>query len=72
MYEGATRVHFIFAGTSKKSEMLYNVGGAIRFITVTKNKMYCMAVKSMASGLTFLQQKQHFLIPANTFNFLQL
>ena len=41
MYEGAARVHFNFAGTSRKSEMLYiiclNVGGAIDFITVAKS-----------------------------------
>ena len=63
MYEGAAREHFFhLAGTSKKSEMLYiiwlNVGGPIHFITVAKSEMYCMGVKSMASGLTFLYQKQ--------------
>ena len=40
-YEGAARVNIIFAGTSKKSEMLYliwlNGGGAIHFITVAKS-----------------------------------
>ena len=44
MYEGAARVHFIFAGKCKKSEMLYitwlNVVGVMPFITVAKNKMY--------------------------------
>ena len=44
MYEGAARVHFIFAGKCKKSEMLYitwlNVVGVIPFITVAKSKMY--------------------------------
>ena len=49
MYKGTAPVHFIFAGTTKKSEMLYilqlNVGGAIHFITVAKSKMYCMRVK---------------------------
>ena len=64
MYEGAARVHLIFAGTSKKSEMLYiiwlNVGGAIHFITVAKRKMYCMGVKSMASGLTFYTERNTF------------
>ena len=76
MYEGAAQIHFICAGTSKKSEMLYimwlNVGGATNFITVAKSKMYCMGLKSMASGLTFLHQNQYFLLPANTFYFLQL
>ena len=70
MYEGAARVHFIFAGKCKNSEMLYillNVVGVIPFITVAKSEMYCMGVKSMASGLTFLYQKQYFLLPADTF-----
>ena len=44
MYEGAARVHFIFPGKCKKSEMLYllwlNVVGVIPFITVAKSKMY--------------------------------
>ena len=43
MYEGAARVHFIFAGKCKNSEMLYillNVVGVIPFITVAKSKMY--------------------------------
>ena len=64
MYEGAARVHLIFAGTSKKSEMLYiiwlNVGGAIHFITVAKSKMYCMGVKIMASGLIFYTKSNTF------------
>ena len=42
------------------------------FITVAQSKMYCMGVKSMASPLTFLHQKKYFLLPANTFYFLQL
>ena len=41
MYKGAAGVHFISAGTSKKSEMFYiiwlNVGGAMHFITVAKS-----------------------------------
>ena len=44
MYEGASRVHFFFAGTSKKVEMLYiiwlNIVFVIPFITVAKSKMY--------------------------------
>ena len=64
MYHGAARVHFIFAGPSKMSEMLYtiwfNVGGAIHFITATKSKMYCMGVKSLASGLTFYTESNTF------------
>ena len=56
MYEGATRLHFIFAGTSKNSKMLYivwlNVGGhfynqsitfyymSIHFTFCNCNKMY--------------------------------
>ena len=44
MYEGAARVHFIFAGKCKKSEMFYitwlNVVGVVPFITVAKSKMY--------------------------------
>ena len=40
MYEGPAQVHFIFAGTSKKSKMLYivwlNVVCAKHFITVEK------------------------------------
>ena len=28
------------------------------FITVAQSKMYCMEVKSMASGLTFLHKKE--------------
>ena len=44
MYEGAARVHFIFAGKCKKSQMLYitqlNVVGVVPFITVAKSKMY--------------------------------
>ena len=44
MYEGAARVHFIFAGKCKKSEMLFitklNVVFVIPFITVAKSKMY--------------------------------
>ena len=63
MYKGAAGVHFISAGTSKKSEMFYiiwlNVGGAMHFITVAKSYMYCIGVKSMASGLTSLHQKQY-------------
>ena len=61
------------AGTSEKSEMLniiwLNVGGALHFITFAKSKMYCMEVKCMDSGLTFLHQKEDFLLPANMFNF---
>ena len=45
MYEGTARGHFIFAGTSKKSEMLYiiwvNVGGAIHLLQWQKVK--CIA-----------------------------
>ena len=45
MYEGAGRVHLIFAGTSKKSKMVHiiwlNVAGAIHFIIVARSKMYC-------------------------------
>ena len=56
MYEGAARVHFIFAEKCEKSEMLYitwlNVVGVIPFITVAKSKMYWQGVKSTASGLT--------------------
>ena len=41
MYKGAARVHFCFAGTSKKSKMLYilwlNVVCAIYFIIVAKS-----------------------------------
>ena len=44
MYEGAARVHLIFAGKRKKSEMLYitwlNIVGVIPFITVANSKMY--------------------------------
>ena len=40
MYEGAARVHLIFAGYCKKPEMLYitwvNVVGVIPWITVAK------------------------------------
>ena len=43
MYEGTARVHFIFAGTSKKSEMLYiiwvNVGGAIHLLQLQKENL---------------------------------
>ena len=56
MYEGAARVHFIYAGKCKKSEMLYitwlNVAGVIPFITVAKSKMYWQGVKSTALGVT--------------------
>ena len=42
MYEGTARVHFIFAGTSKISEMLYiiwvNAGGAIHLLQLQKVK----------------------------------
>ena len=49
MYKGAARLHFIFAGKCKKSEMVYitwfNVVGVIsnnisNNITVAKSKMY--------------------------------
>ena len=75
MYEGAAQVNFIFAGTSKKSEMLYitwvNVGVIINFITVAKSKMYCIRVKSTALGRTFFffYQKLYFLLPAKTLYF---
>ena len=40
MYEGAAQVYFIFAGSSKRSEMCYiiwlNDGGAIHLITIAK------------------------------------
>ena len=52
MYKGAARVHFIFAGTSKKSEMIYiiwvNIVYAIHFITVAKTKIFWQGVKSIA------------------------
>ena len=45
MYEGAARVYYIFAGTSKKSEMLYiiwlNVEGAN--ILLQSQKVKCIA-----------------------------
>ena len=34
-----------------------NVGGDIHFIMVAKKIMYCMGVKSMASGLKFFTPK---------------
>ena len=44
MYEGAARVHLIFAGKCKKSEMLYitwlNVVSVRPFIIVANSKMY--------------------------------
>ena len=44
MYEGAARVYFIFAGTSKKSEMLQiiwlNVEGTRHFIKDAKIETY--------------------------------
>ena len=71
MYEDTARVHF--AGTSKKSEMLYilwfNIGGAKHFITVAKSKMYCMGVKSTASGLTFHTKNSPFYSLTIHFNF---
>ena len=45
MNEGAAQVYFIFAGISKKSEILYiiwlNVGGAIHLLQLQKVK--CIA-----------------------------
>ena len=49
-----------------------NVRSATHFITVAKCKMYCMGVKSRASGLIFVHQKQYFLIPNNIFYFFQI
>ena len=50
MYEGAARVHFIFAGKCKESEMLYitwlNVVGVIPFITVAKSTALGVKVQS--------------------------
>ena len=61
MNEGAARVHFIFAGKCKKSEMLnirwLNVVGVIPFITVAKSKIYWQGVKCTASGLTLYTLK---------------
>ena len=49
MYEGATRVHFIFAGKFKKSELLYNkwlnVVGVIPFIMVSYLLLQSQKVK---------------------------
>ena len=54
MYEGAAQVHFISARTSEKSEMLYITWlNVLHFLTVEKSKIYCMGLKSTASGLTF-------------------
>ena len=51
------RVHFIFAGKCKKSEILYitwlNVVGVMPFITVTQSKMYWQGVESTVSRLNF-------------------
>ena len=44
--------------------------GALPFITVAKSKRYCKGVKSIASELTF--STKYFLLPDNTFYFLQL
>ena len=74
MNEGAARVYFIFAVKCKKSKMLditwLNVVGVIPFITVAKSKIYCMGVKSMASGP--FTPKAILLLPTDTFNFLEL
>ena len=37
-----------------------NVVCALHFITVARSKMYCMGIKSMAPGLTFLPQSNTF------------
>ena len=76
MYAGAAQVHFTFPATSKKSKMSYiiwlNVVRAIYFITVTKSKIYCMGVKSMASGLTFLHKSNAFYSLPTHLTFFQL
>ena len=64
MYEGAARAPFILAGTSKKSLYSYMLWVLYMYYS-SKSKMYCMGVKSIASGLTFSTQ-------SNTFHFLQL
>ena len=73
VYEGAARVYFIYTGTSKKPEMLYitwlNVEVIIHFITVAKRKMYCMGVKSTASGLTCYTKSGTFYSLPIHFNF---
>ena len=73
---GAAQVHFIFTGTNKKSDMLdsiwLNIFSGIHFITVSKSKMPWQVVKSFAFGLKRLMMKPYFLLPCNTFYFLQL
>ena len=73
MYEGTTRVHFIFAGKCKKSEMLYttwlNVVGVIplqlqKENVFTGSKKYCFRTE-------LLHLKQYFLLSVNTFYFMQ-
>ena len=70
MYQGTARAHFFLLHKRQNSEMLniiwLNVGVDIHFITVARSKIYCMGVKSIASGLIFLHQKQYVLLPAYT------
>ena len=58
----------------KKLEMVYviwlSVGSAINFITLAKSTIYCMGVKSMASGLTFLHTQKTILFTTCQYNLL--
>ena len=52
--------------------LVLNIEGAIHFIRVAKSKMFWQGVKSIAFGAKRSVVKPYFLLPCNTFYFMQL